>query len=321
MAFILGLLFLTLSLAYFSWRFIEQPFRSKDKFTKKNIFVSSLIGCLVFGAIGGAMHISDGFEFRYNKKQLELLKFIKYEERDILYRNRDCFLRNDQTHEDFSQFCEQGQALVWGDSHAAGMSYGIRYYLKTSQLTASGCPPIINLHLNNRPNCLAINSYVLDFIKRVKPSNVFLHANWISNFYPDYEERLDESLRLLSNDFPEINFFILGGLPQWRPTLPNVMLIEDQMLDSKDLYLFNNLYSKVKEKDKRIINIIEEIDSKNVNFISLVDLMCKDQNCISKSTYPTTEPISFDYGHLTGSGSILVSSLILQAMDENNNQL
>ena len=42
-AFILGLLFLTLSLAYFSWRFIEQPFRSKDKFTKKNIFVSSLI--------------------------------------------------------------------------------------------------------------------------------------------------------------------------------------------------------------------------------------------------------------------------------------
>ena len=93
------------------------------------------------------------------------------------------------------------------------------------------------------------------------------------------------------------------------------------MLDSKDLYLFNNLYSKVKEKDKRIINIVEEIDSKNVNFISLVDLMCKDQNCISKSTYPTTEPISFDYGHLTGSGSILVSSLILQAMDENNNQL
>lgn len=54
---------------------------------------------------------------------------------------------------------------------------------------------------------------------------------------------------------------------------------------------------------------------------SLVDLMCKYHNCVSKSTYPTSEPISFDYGHLTGSGSILVSSLIIQAMDENNNQL
>ena len=38
------------------------------------------------------------------------------------------------------------------------------------------------------------------------------------------------------------------------------------MLDSKDLD-FNNLYSKVKEKDKRIINIIEEISKMLISFL------------------------------------------------------
>ena len=53
---VMGLLcFLTISLAYFSWRFIEKPFRSKTSINRKFVFSFSAFGCagfIIFGIIG-----------------------------------------------------------------------------------------------------------------------------------------------------------------------------------------------------------------------------------------------------------------------------
>ena len=52
-------------LAYFSWRFIELPFRDRSRFTRKQIFSASLIASLTFIGIGSALVISDGAMFRF----------------------------------------------------------------------------------------------------------------------------------------------------------------------------------------------------------------------------------------------------------------
>ena len=44
--------------------------------------------------------------------------------------------------------------------------------------------------------------------------------------------------------------------------------------------------------------------------ISLLHLLCQSNSCLTQTKYPQIEPIAFDYGHLTGSGSIKASSLI-----------
>lgn len=50
---LLGLLsIVTFLLAYLSWRFVEKPFRNKQKFKRKQIFTASLVSSLIIFAIG-----------------------------------------------------------------------------------------------------------------------------------------------------------------------------------------------------------------------------------------------------------------------------
>ena len=69
--FLMSLLSLTsLLLAYFSWRYIEAPFRSKNIFTRNMIFSISLFGFgafLIFGILG---NVSNGFSSRFNNEEL-----------------------------------------------------------------------------------------------------------------------------------------------------------------------------------------------------------------------------------------------------------
>ena len=64
---LMGLLsILALVLAYFSWRFVEAPFRNKRRFTQRQIFLTGFAGSLLFIGIGAAFVITDGAAFRYS---------------------------------------------------------------------------------------------------------------------------------------------------------------------------------------------------------------------------------------------------------------
>lgn len=64
---LMGLLsLLTIVLAYFSWRFIEAPFRDKRRFTQRQIYLFSVLGSLLFISIGVSMIIIDGAAFRFS---------------------------------------------------------------------------------------------------------------------------------------------------------------------------------------------------------------------------------------------------------------
>ena len=39
-------------------------------------------------------------------------------------------------------------------------------------------------------------------------------------------------------------------------------------------------------------------------------MLCKDQQCLTKFQGDETEPISFDYAHVTAGGSVVIASLI-----------
>ncbi len=54
-----------LLLGYISWRFIEQPFRNKQGFSRQTIFVSAFIFSLIFVGIGAFFMFSDGAVYRF----------------------------------------------------------------------------------------------------------------------------------------------------------------------------------------------------------------------------------------------------------------
>ena len=64
---LMGLLsILAFVLAYFSWRFIEAPFRNKRRFTQRQIFLAGFAASLLFIGMGASFIITDGAAFRYS---------------------------------------------------------------------------------------------------------------------------------------------------------------------------------------------------------------------------------------------------------------
>ena len=314
---LLLLISLTLFLAYISWRFIEKPFRDKKIVSRKGVFIFSAIGSLLFGAIGLTIHLNNGFIERFDANQIKLLNFHKYDQRDELYRKRICFLRNNQNGDEFKDICKSGPILIWGDSHAASLSYGMGELTNISQLTATGCPPVINYasEISEKNYCQSINQHVTKFIAERQPRAVFISANWIMYRNNLFDTSLAHMLESISKNNPSIKFFVLGGLPQWQPSLPSNMLRGNILLDGKETYIENQLYEKVKSKDNTIEEIVSQVQKENLKFISLLEMLCEYGKCLSQTNYPQIEPIAFDYGHLTGSGSIKVASLLFDSLN------
>lgn len=66
---------------YLSWRFVEQPFRSRSRFDQRRIFTLSAVGMVTIGLLAGATTVIDGFPERAKGLQQESLVLYdrKYE--------------------------------------------------------------------------------------------------------------------------------------------------------------------------------------------------------------------------------------------------
>ena len=190
---------LSIVLAYFSWRFVEAPFRAQGGLSRRFVFGSAGALSAIYILLGTVIYYSDGFDSRWSVEKREMLSYLKYPFQKI-YREGTCFLQPQSTAEQFSDECRSAQnhraTLVWGDSHAAALSYGVRSQIdNVAQYTAAACPPFVDLdenwYLNS--NCGKIAEFVQNEISTEKPYRVILNAYWERGFnspvqlYPRYE--------------------------------------------------------------------------------------------------------------------------------------
>ena len=306
----LALIVLALLLAFVSWRFFERPFRNPVRTSRRCIFYFSTIGLLFFSLIGLSINFNNGYEERFSKDQLTILNFENSRERDTLYRNRVCFLRKDQDFTHFQDECFNGDSYIWGDSHSAALSHGLLQERELSQLTASACPPILDFNVTIRRYCKDINSFTFEKIKQDKPKFVFLHANWISDSYENFELQLENTLLSLLLLEQQTTFIIIGGIPQWQPSLPRVMFKSINSLESNIMFLPNNSIQSITEKDNQIQKIISNLDSPKLQFISLIDSLCINNKCLIRGSDQSFEPLVSDSSHLTKSGSQKLAKVI-----------
>jgi peptidoglycan/LPS O-acetylase OafA/YrhL len=308
----------SLIMAWFSWRFVEQPFRSRTDFSRNFVFRFSIVGMIIFLLIGINTHFSNGFINRLSDEGQKIVSFETYSMKTYA-REGECFLEPNQSADYFREECLSGENLIWGDSHAAALSFGLRFIDDFSQLTASACPPLIGEEFNTRPYCLEINNRVLTKIEKRLFKKIYLHSNWIN--YRDLNGLLTTVEKILSID-PTIEIKIIGGVPQWYPSAPKLLLRQRvTSLNNLSGYMMrNDDFVKVKDRDNEIINLLRTYKNRdNIDFISLLDELCEGGKCIAVvADCDIHEPISFDYGHLTAAGSKFVARFIVSGSDEVN---
>lgn len=106
-----------LLLGYFSWRFIENPFRNKTTFSRRNIFTFSALGIISSLTLGYTVHTNNGFpkEIIYNKPESKKV-----------------------TDKNF---------IVVGDSHGDHLVFGLKSITSgdVSNQASGGCVPFRNV--------------------------------------------------------------------------------------------------------------------------------------------------------------------------------
>jgi peptidoglycan/LPS O-acetylase OafA/YrhL len=199
--------------------------------------------------------------------------------------------------------------MLWGDSHAQALSFGIRNHLRDDtgfiQIASSGCAP----HIGVAPGlsgefslaCERSNHMAWDVIEKSTPDVVVMAQRWMheQNDYVGIVAKLKH--------FGVKKIIIIGPFPQWKIALPNIISLRH--FDENEIS-FND-----KAIDLEIINTNRlmrdfNYDDSNVTYVSIIDSLCKNDKCLTKVDGKNT-PLSWDYGHLTLEGSDYVVSKVI----------
>ena len=300
-------------LAFFSWKYIENPFRNKSKITRKAIFILSLLFSFILISIGLIIFKNDGFKNRLNGEQQKIISFQNIDELRKDLRDNICYLGPENTFHDFKPECYGGKTnntyLIWGDSLAATLYRGLKsIHDDTLQLTASLCHPIIDKNFLGRPNCYNINNFIKEKISKLKLKKIFLQASWILNSdEKNLVQNIIKTIEFIKTASPQSSIIIIGSLPIWGIDLPQLILRKNLTLNGEKYIKLPN-YKKLKEIDEKL-KTLERFE--NVKFISALDQMCKEDKCLAiikyKEEYWITSP---DLHHLNEASSIFLFNKI-----------
>jgi peptidoglycan/LPS O-acetylase OafA/YrhL len=310
----LALVVATFALAFLTWFFVEQPMRGQGfPIFKRNVFAFSLMaifgaGLLGLGTVGFA---TKGLASRFSDQHLKMISVQDFDHRTF-YRSGRCFLTENQSFNDFDMACTKqagvSPTLIWGDSHAAALAVGLlKNSANVAQFTASGCPPVIGVSFNLRKHCRTFNDFVASQVKDLKPAHIILHARW-ELYKKDMQlADIENTIQIIHSFSPKTRITIVGGMPLWIPSLPNVAVHSGYDF-SDHLALPNFGLDRITFVDEVLQ---EAAKNKGVEFISLVEALCRNKYCrVTTSTPDGTQLIAWDEGHLTEHGSAMIVDML-----------
>tara|TARA_B110000503_G_scaffold57658_2_gene92364 strand:+ start:12919 stop:14844 length:1926 start_codon:yes stop_codon:yes gene_type:complete len=169
----LCLCLMSLVAAWFSWRFIETPFRNRKRFDRASIFRLSAVGILMFSTIGLTLHFTNGLErlwlLSYSIEERRIYEIIKlntdYDMYDRMY-SSNCKLWakdvSDLPIAEFDQCSDRfgSPLVVLGDSHAMTVynifarSEAYEFVVGLSQGNCRPHTPKVGCHYNSSADFL-----------------------------------------------------------------------------------------------------------------------------------------------------------------------
>jgi peptidoglycan/LPS O-acetylase OafA/YrhL len=189
------IILVSFALAFFSWKFVESPFRVRRAAATRSRLVvlpGAAATLVVLAAVGMAGIWSSGFPSRF-PDYLALRSQIDAVERNEpsrSWRNGTCFFEDGKEVSRWNaDACmlvgSPGPAtLLWGDSFAAHYVPGLMAHAaavpgRLYQYTYAGCPPVLAYYSYARPACTPFNQRAVELIKALEVKTVILSARWL----------------------------------------------------------------------------------------------------------------------------------------------
>jgi peptidoglycan/LPS O-acetylase OafA/YrhL len=165
----------SLVLAYFTWRFIEMPFRRPATVSRQMVFRSSVCAAALMLAFGAVGNVTSG-SFRFDHESYA--RVTADEHRIRANHGLSPMCEGSFTLSEFCRTSEEPEIVLWGDSYAMHLMQALRASdpnLRVIQMTVSQCGPILgiasvshNHTAAQAKQCIATNDKVLDYIRASK---------------------------------------------------------------------------------------------------------------------------------------------------------
>ena len=303
----------SIPLSWLTYRFWETPFRKSTQPSKIAALVILIAGVGISGRIVQKL---DGYPERFPASIQNIVKFPYSYSHAKSYRSGKCFLDAKKRGADsFSEECiapassESKIVFLWGDSYAAHLYPGLKHHerennFRVSQLTASGCPPILDAEMAKRPLCKLINDKVIQLIKSTAPDVVIMAANWKTDSharrYTDLSALAGTIRTLREMGINEI--VLVGPSPVWLTTAPKTLVkfAKDNNWQIPPDRLADGFVDETADLDATI-----EAFARNngLSYVSPYKTFCNIAGCLAKiDGVPTT----FDCCHLSDTASIFL---------------
>lgn len=159
------LIFLSLVLAWLSWKFVEQPFRNREKTSRVLAFRSFYIAAFSLLGIGIALDSNNGYPRRLPESYLETLIHV------FAVNPRESECNSGSVIVPLEERCIYGDeqnvtVAIWGDSHANALALGLGNTLGAVgrglvEHSHNACPPVVGLiRPSRRDRCVEFNEEV-----------------------------------------------------------------------------------------------------------------------------------------------------------------
>ncbi|SPF79011.1 O-acetyltransferase OatA [Aliiroseovarius pelagivivens] len=190
----LGLAALSLILAAFSWRYVEQPFRAGPSTrlkTQSGVFATSIAGLVLIAGIGVLGHVNKGLPDRFSPKARAVLKLntdqidrtCHFDEKKPWHVPKpDCH---------FTTPAASGSVLLLGDSHVAAISGPVVAALNASGRDVyvgsyGGCIPLLDMervHKSTAHECSEFVEAILTHANDIGIDTLVLTARFPAYLY------------------------------------------------------------------------------------------------------------------------------------------
>lgn len=308
----------SIGLACLTYIYVEKPVR----FGNYRPLTAPLLcaGLVLLAAVGLIDNRTGGFPLRIPEPLRDFV-MVKYDW-NVGARVGQCWLTDLQPANAFAPACfdetptAQKNVLLWGDSHAGRLWVGLSDIYgnvdRVGQLTRNACPPLLHF---GPEYCSKSNDYALSLIAKHPPNLVVMYAAW-----DGYFTATAAAMNVASVAFKATiarlhaigvkNILVIGPPPRWTDDLPNLLGTywrTDVPLHRVPAVMKLGLSQSAFDTDRLMRTLVP---SGAAIYVSLIDMMCNSEGCMTQTNQGASGLITADYGHLTAAGADYVARLL-----------